>query len=316
MSSPQKITPNHAIAGRWLRYWFTPERPEGLAIARILFFGLIFLFYLPQDFSLWGDVTRAIWSPTWLFMAFPLPVLDENLLNLVQIVWKVALLLSCIGLATRASTVVVFGLGLYLLGLPHNFGKVYHNDALLIFVFGILMVARSGDIWSIDWWLRGRPTVAASGEYRWPIRAVWLMMALIFFASGYAKLRDSGLAWIVSENMSVLLLKQQYGHGALVTWGAWIARTPWLYRALAAATIVIETGYPLALFSRRARWFFVPAMFLTQVGIRVIMGPSFEQFLICNLFWVPWSYLLQRQRVAAGRRRTDPESSTPIAMQS
>ncbi len=39
---------------RWLTYWFAPEAPHNLAICRILFFGLIFLLYLPQDFALWG----------------------------------------------------------------------------------------------------------------------------------------------------------------------------------------------------------------------------------------------------------------------
>ncbi len=47
---------------------------------------------------------------------------------------------------------------------------------------------------------------------------------------------------------------------------------------LAAATVVFEIGYPLALFSSRARWLIVPAMAFIQIGIRMLMGPSFEQF--------------------------------------
>jgi hypothetical protein len=42
-------------------------------------------------------------------------------------------------------------------------------------------------------------------------------------------------------------------------------------------------------FSRRARWVIVPGVFSMQLGIRVLMGPTFIQFLICNLFWVPWN---------------------------
>lgn len=295
---------SRAVDG-WLAYWFAPQSPFNLAVCRVLFFGAMFLLYLPQDFSLWASVTDALWSPTFLFM-LPLLLVGEPALNIMQIVWKAALLLSCLGLFTRASTVTSFVLGLYLLGLPHNFGKVYHNDALLVFVFGILMASRCGDALSLDRRLGLAQLIVseegeASGEYRWPIRAVWLVFALIFFAAGVAKLRNSGLAWVFSENMSVLLIKQQYDYGALVNWGVWFAQSPWLYSSLAATTLLLEAGYPLALVSRRARWIFVPGMFLAQVGIRVLMGPWFIQFLISTLFWVPWNHILpqrwQRQTV-------------------
>jgi hypothetical protein len=29
-----------------------------------------------------------------------------------------------------------------------------------------------------------------------------------------------------------------------------------------------------------------------QVGIRLLMGPTFNQYLICNLFWVPWDQIV------------------------
>ena len=57
---------------------------------------------------------------------------------------------------------------------------------------------------------------------------------------------------------------------------------------LAAATVVFESGFPLALFSRRARWIIVPVMVCIQVGIHMLMGIDFRQFMIVYLFWVPW----------------------------
>jgi hypothetical protein len=74
---------------------------------------------------------------------------------------------------------------------------------------------------------------------------------------------------------------------------------------MALATVVVEVGYPIALFSRRARWFFPPAMCGTLIGIRLLMGPTFPQFLLCHLFWIPWDRVLAR--FAAAR------SATPIA---
>ncbi len=294
---------------RWLNFWVGPQSPVNLAAGRILFFGALFLLYLPQDFAAWATVSDVFWMPIYLFDALNLPVLSEPVLNVVQSVWKAALLLSCLGLFTRISTATAFVLGFYLLALPHNFAKVYHYDAVLVFALGILMASRCGDAISLDRWRARRKSgtnvdsiVGPSGEYRWPIRAIWLVLALVFFASGVAKLRYGGLAWITSDNMAFILIRQQYGLTPLVNWGVYLAQSPWLYRPLALATVVLETGYPLAMVSRRARWVFVPGMVATQIGIRVLMGPSFEQFIICNLFWVPWDRVLALLPALIGSR--------------
>ena len=41
------------------------------------------------------------------------------------------------------------------------------------------------------------------------------------------------------------------------------------------------------LFSRHARFVLVPAGLAFLVGIRMLMGPTFEQFMICYVFWAP-----------------------------
>jgi hypothetical protein len=282
---------------RWMYFWFEPSSPVNLGFCRALFFGALFLLYLPQDFTVWAEVSNVFWQPVWLFSHLNLPVLSRDLLATIQIIWKVALGLSCIGFVTRLGAVVSFILGVYLLGLPHNFGKTHHYDAILVFVLGIMALSRCGDGWSVDRLIqaaRGRSVSKApntSGEYTWPIRAVWLVMALIFSGAGVSKLRHSGVEWLASDNMAISLVSHNY-HVAnaepLTSWGLIVAQYGWLCWLLAVATIVFETGYPLALFSRVARSIIVPGMFSMQVGIRALMGPTFEQFLICNLFWVPW----------------------------
>jgi hypothetical protein len=285
---------------RWMRFWFEPVEPLNLGLCRVLFFGAFILFYLREDFSAWGEVSNAFWMPISFFETLHLPVLSSGLLAVIQGIWKVSLALSCLGLFTRTSTVSSFIFGVYLLGLQHNFGKMSHYDALVVIVLGIMALSRCGDAYSIDRLIRSvrggsnpsvQRTPRVSGEYTWPIRAVWLMLALIFFAAGVAKLRHSGLEWIFSDNMMITLIEANYhtsNADPLLPWGLYVAQYGWLTRLLAAATIVLEVSYPLALFSRRARWIIVPGVFFMQVGIRVLMGPTFIQFLICNLFWVPW----------------------------
>jgi vitamin K-dependent gamma-carboxylase-like protein len=281
---------------RWRAFWFAPAPVTNLAIARMLFFLGLTLFYLLHDFSGWGDVSPALYQPIWLFNFFGLPVLSVHGLNVVQAVWKVSLACACIGFYTRTSITVAAILGTYLLGLGHNFGQTYHFDAILVIAFWILAFSRAGDAWSVDAVRRaardpGFRAPSPSGEYRWPIQLVLVAMSLVFFAAGTAKLRASGVEWFTSDHLAILLDRVQYHISDAEPWFAWgstVARIPYAANLMAFATIFFETAYPLALFSRRLRPVLVLGGIGLILGIRALMGPTFENFLLINLFWVPW----------------------------
>jgi hypothetical protein len=101
--------------------------------------------------------------------------------------------------------------------------------------------------------------------------------------------------------MANTLLQAQFEEMSVVSWGFFLAQYPWLTQLLAAATIAVEVGYPLALFSRRVRWILVPGMFSMLIGISLLLGITFSTFLICNLFWVRWDCV--GSRFASGFRK-------------
>jgi predicted DCC family thiol-disulfide oxidoreductase YuxK len=89
-------------------------------------------------------------------------------------------------------------------------------------------------------------------------------------------------------------------------WGLWVAGIPWLCGLLGATALALEVLFPLALFSRTARRIVPAGVFAVQVGIAALMGPNFDTFLICYLFWVPWERmgdLLRRRALAPPKRR-------------
>ena len=235
-----------------------------------------------------------------------IPLLPAGAIALIQVAFKLALALAAVGLFTRPALAAAFVCSVYLLGLPQNFGQIQHFDTLVVLVFGILAMSRAGDAWSIDAWRRSRrgaPTTLESGEYTWPIRAIWVMTAVIFCSAGFSKLRHSGLQWVFSDNLAIVLIRHQYfvsDGEPLTSWGPAIAAHPWAPRLLAAISLATEVLYPLALFSRRARMVLVPAGIAFLVGIRLLMGPTFEPFVMCSVFWVPWT------RVLAVLRRRPP----------
>jgi hypothetical protein len=94
--------------------------------------------------------------------------------------------------------------------------------------------------------------------------------------------------------MTSLLQRVQYhisDADPLTNWGSYIAEYPMLPRALAATTVIVETAYPLALLNTPLRPVIVIAGIGLILGIRLLMGPTFEHFLLLNAFWVPWDRL-------------------------
>jgi hypothetical protein len=264
-----------------------------------------------EDSAAWVTVSPAFWDPIWPFGVLGIGVVwSPAFAHVLDFLWKMTLAFSAIGLFTRLSTAGAFVLGAYLLGLPHNFGKIHHYDAFIVLILGILALSRCGDAWSVDH-LRRRGAGAeqnlerreATGTYTWPIRMIWVVLACVFFAAGVAKLRYSGLAWITSDNMARLLVLHAYviaNADPVTYWGPALVAHPVVPHVIAASTVIIELAYPLALVSRVARWMLVPSAALMMLGIRVLMGPSFETLAVCALFWVPWDHAFVK--VSAGVR--------------
>lgn len=287
---------------RWMRFWFEPASPTNLGVCRMLFFTATLWQYGPVDFSVWAAVSDAFWLPVPLFRDLHLAVAPAGVLQALQIVWKASLVLAAIGYRTRWSTAAAFVFGLYLLGLPQNFGKTHHMDTVVVITLGVLALARCGDGVSVDARQRqAEGPTPASGEYTWPIRFVWVLLALVFFGAGFSKVRHNGLTWILSDNMARIMAEQG------TRWSEALARFTWICQLLAASAVVLEISAPLALVSRWARRLLVPGLFLMQVGIQVIMALKFKPFLVCYLFWVPWDRVrtwitAQRLRVSASAR--------------
>lgn len=274
--------------------WFAPASPGPLGLCRALFFSTVLLRVAPQVRSAaWADVPDAFWMPTDLFAALHLGVAPHGVLSLLDVAWTASLALACVGLFTRVACVSAFVLGVYLLGLPQCFGKIDHWSGLIVSTMGVLALARAGDAWSWDALLRRRRGAAEprpSGEYRWPIELVRLLLVLVFFAAGVAKLRQGGLAWMSADNMRAILLTPHYANDrTLPELGLRIADSPLACGLLAVATIVAEVGAPLALLGGWAAGMLIGTLFAMQLGIATLLGVHGTfPFLACYVFWLPW----------------------------
>jgi hypothetical protein len=293
---------------KWNEFWFKPATAENLGLARILIYGSMSIFYLTTprlfptwgwhvNFSQWGDVSKVFWQPLWVFKLLHLPLLAPQTIQIMDYLLIASMIFSAVGLFTKPANILSFLMGFYLFGLPNNFGKVHHLETPLLWFFLIMSFSRCGDAFSIDAWLRSRKRSGLpktqpvlSGDYTWPIKLFCTVLAAIYFEAGVSKLRHSGIAWVTSGLMSFYLQRAQYhitDAEPLTNWGLFIARHPALYHFSCAYALILELAYPLALFSKRARWIIPFGGILMQTGIAFLMGPNFWQLITCQLLWFP-----------------------------
>lgn len=303
-----------SLAERWNRFWFEPSTADNLGLARILLFGTMAVFYIStpylfpawgyhETFSEWGGVSHVFWKPIWLFRTLHLPLFSVNEITVMDAIWKTSLIFSAIGLFTRFSNFVSFLICIYLFGIQNNFGRTHHLEIILLWAFLIMTFSRCGDSWSVDRLIKtartgagpGSQTPKLSAEYTWPIRLMWVVMAMIYFVAGLSKMRHSGIAWVTSDSMSYFLMRPPY-HVAdaepLLNWGLWMSRHAWASHGMALMGVGLELSYPIALFSRRLRYVIMASGIMMQTGIALFMGPNFYQMILCQLLWLPLDRIL------------------------
>lgn len=285
-----------SIVRVWDSYWFARGAAEDLALVRIACYTLCFLIYFSLDIRPWAAVSHVFWMPVSLFRLLSGPPQKAAFLGLLQILWKVSLLTSAIGLASRASLFTSALLGFFVLGLPNCYGKILHLDGIVVLILIILAVSRCDEAYTVDrlFWKPGPPVPAPSGDFTWPIKIAQIMFLLAFFAAGIAKVRQSGLAWIDSENMRVLLISNFFNHAPPTRWAAILTRSAAFCSFAACATVVIELSALPAIFLRVIRVPVLIALLLLQAAISVLMGIYFVPYLVGYALFVPWYKLYSR----------------------
>lgn len=300
------MTAAQRIGDAWWAFWFRPAPPLPLALCRVLFYAMLLALYGGTDFRFVAELAPLHWEPvSFLTVLAPVGPPSADVIGVLQLVWKTGLVASLAGLATRVSTAVACALGLYLIGLTYCVSRPSHEMAAAAIALVVLALSRCGDAGSMDALLarrRGRTQAPAwSGEYRWPIRFVRVVISLAFFSAGLSKLRGGGLGWIFSDTLQLTIAERG------LPLGLWITQWPWLCRALAASVVGVELFHPLALFSRRAACVFVPASAAMLLGFRLVLGIPFWPLLVLHGFWIPWDRLLFAERA----HRLDDEVLEP-----
>ncbi|KYF76793.1 hypothetical protein BE11_43260 [Sorangium cellulosum] len=298
------------------RAFFAEAPAERLAIVRLLVgaFALVYLCVRAVHLQRVGHLPPEGFRPIGVVsvLSAPLPL------------WAVR---GLIGAAIAAGAAFVAGfkfrvagplfgaLLLWVLSYRNSWGMVFHTENLLVLHVIALGLAPAADACSLDARAarRAGPPSAPSapaphGRYGWPLRLLCAITVTSYFIAGVTKLRNSGLDWAFSDilrnyiaydNVRKIALGDTHSPlgGALVRYG-------FLFPPLALASLAMELGAPLALFSRRIAVVFCGAAWLFHLGVLLTMAILFPYPLLGIAF--AGFFELEKMRDLRRPRRAGP----------
>ncbi len=270
------------VAGRWERFWFTPEPTSTLAVIRIVFGLLIFAWTL----SLAGDLA-AFFGKSGVLPKQPgasgvwgvLSVFSGDFA--VQLLFAVLLLSSlalALGYHTRLAAVLVFiGVMSFERRNPYVFNT---GDWLLRLMAFYLVLAPSGAALSLDRWRTNR-----SRFWEFPLRAPWVIrllqiqLSIVYFAALWDKLQ--GTTWnngtAVSYAMRISDVHRFPDLGFLI-------HSAFLSNVMTVGTLAVEFSVAVFVWNRRLRPWVLLAGALLHLGIEYSIRVGFFSLGMLTLY--------------------------------
>ncbi len=271
----------------WLRrldsFWYAPLPALRLAYLRLLVgaYSLIYLAvwapnflnvsgYAPERFSPVGPVSLLV---------SPLPPIQATLIFGLTLLTGLAFSL---GWHYRWLGPIYAVLLLWTTSYRSSWGMIFHTENLMTLHVMLLSVAPAADTFSLDRKaLRATSDNPANphGRYGWCIRAMCTVTVAAYLLAGVAKLRVSGWAWAsgeVLQNQVAFdnLRKLEFGswHSPL---GVWAAPHRSIFGPLAALSLLLEVGAPVALLSRKLARIWALGVWAFHWGILLMMAIAF-----------------------------------------
>jgi predicted secreted protein len=166
----------------------------------------------------------------------------------------------------------------------------YHTVCALLLSLLALQWSRWGDAWSVDAW-RQRAHPAPRGtpqEYGYTTWAPALVLGIVYFAAAFAKMRDTGLAWILNGTVKYHFLSDS--PQAMVDWGLQLGHYPGLAIALSFCAIAVETLIIVGVSARAYRYRVAAGLgaLSLMTGFVVLQGIYWPAWWILLLSFLPW----------------------------
>ncbi len=263
-----------------------PAPRERLAIVRILV-GTFSFVYLAARTPGMANLGRAGFRPVGVVQILSAPLSSTWVVGLSILATLLAIPFT-LGLAYRVTAPLFALTFLWVTSYRSSFGFIFHTENLTVVHALVLSVVAASDAWSLDARSLDAKRIAGgdrAGEskpdpkYGWPLKLLSIVTTLSYMIAGLTKLRVSGFGWATSDtllnqvaydNLRKALLGDTYS-----PIGAWAIGHRWLFTPLAFASLALELGSPIALFSKRIGRIWAFGMWGFHVGVLALMAIFF-----------------------------------------
>lgn len=169
---------------------------------------------------------------------------------------------------------------LVLAGLRGSLGKILHNDVLLLLATVPLLAAPADR----------QPPENRAG---WPVRAAVVVVAASYLLTGVAKLVQSGVSWVTSDNMRwVMAEAARDPRGPIEGVARFVAGHGAVAHAVAAGILLLELAFPLVLFRPRLTPLFLAGAAAFHAGTWITLGLDYWGHLaVVVIVLVEWDRL-------------------------
>jgi hypothetical protein len=279
-----------------------------LGVVRAVVSGVFLVSILLTNFSNLGRLPATLLRPAGFMQLLPWSLYEAVMtprgMFAFMCLTALSLLLSTVGLWTPVTIKTSALLVLFYQGLLRNLGHFNHDEMLGVYYLVVLAFAPCGDGFSVDNTLRGGRARLSEFAYGYPILLMRALMAWAYFSSALTKLRFSGARYFGPDTLPTLAAQHsldnlhdtQFRYAFnLFDYGAYM--TP-----LVVLVVAWELLFPLALFSKRARWCLLGFGVVFHVSTLFLMNIFFPHFLAMYLVFVDWREVAARLRGWRDRR--------------
>lgn len=271
----------------WRKFWTEPAGAEPLAFLRIGAAAILLLqarAIAPQFLDLYGQggilqgALRDLLADSSLPGVRDLAALlqahginETTTLGSIGVFYLASLVALLLGFHTRLSATMAW-LTHWLLASGHV--TSYGLDTFAgVFLFYLVWIP-SGRAWSLDA-ASGRVSPGPSAEARWALRTLQLHLSIAYLACGVDK--AMGAQWWNGDAIWRSVTLPLYAQYDL----RWLAKAPWIATLSGWGTLVVECGYPIGMWVRRLRPYWLVAIIGLHLGILALMGlPLFALMMI------------------------------------
>ena len=268
-----------------------------LGVARSFVHGTFLIATLVTSFSALGQLPVTILRPNGLMDLLSWSFYDRLLTPSGMFIFKgvmlLSLLSSSVGLFTSITTKLSFVLVLFYQGLVRSFGHFNHDEMLAVYFLAVLAFVPCGDAFSLDHWAKRKQPNKPNIAYGYPVLLMQLLLAWVYFSSALVKLRVGGMKYLSPDNFPRLAIIHSLDnlHDTSFRYAFWLLQVREYLPIVVGLTLLWELLFPLAVFSRRARWWILGFGVVFHFATLFLMNIFFPYQLAMYLIFVDWDRL-------------------------